>query len=112
MTQQLARSPWPAARSKPAAPGGRLGDPAHGAPAHRPQVKAEWELHSSLEHPHIIRPYLAVEDQHRAMLILEYAQSLDAYTHMETSGLLPAMSEVRVADPALQRGRGAVHGGG
>lgn len=59
-------------------------------------MKTEWELHSSLDHPHIITPYLAVEDQKHAALVMEYAAQLDAYSYMETAGLLPNMSEAQL----------------
>ena len=37
------------------------------------KLKQEWEIHASLEHPNIIRAYLAAEDDSSVGLFMEYA---------------------------------------
>eukprot|EP00878_Enallax_costatus_P029912 GHUV01032480.1.p1 GENE.GHUV01032480.1~~GHUV01032480.1.p1 ORF type:complete len:482 (+),score=92.88 GHUV01032480.1:534-1979(+) len=44
------------------------------------QVKQEWEVHSSLSHPNIIKSYLALEDADGVKLFMEYAGESDAYS--------------------------------
>lgn len=44
------------------------------------QVKQEWELHSSLSHPNIIKSYLAFEDADGVKMFMEYAGDSDAYS--------------------------------
>lgn len=47
---------------------------------HCAQVKQEWDVHSSLSHPNIIRSYLALEDSQGVKLFMEYAGESDAYS--------------------------------
>eukprot|EP00878_Enallax_costatus_P016006 GHUV01016782.1.p1 GENE.GHUV01016782.1~~GHUV01016782.1.p1 ORF type:complete len:346 (+),score=64.24 GHUV01016782.1:534-1571(+) len=44
------------------------------------KVKQEWEVHSSLSHPNIIKSYLALEDADGVKLFMEYAGESDAYS--------------------------------
>lgn len=46
------------------------------------QVTSEWRVHSSLEHPHIVPLYGAVEDKHYVTLLME-AQEGDLLTHLD-----------------------------
>jgi aurora kinase len=44
------------------------------------KVKQEWDVHSSLSHPNIIKSYLALEDSQGVKLFMEYAGESDAYS--------------------------------
>jgi serine/threonine protein kinase len=48
-----------------------------------PQLKLEWDIHASLvDHPNIIKAYLATEDDRSVGLFMEYAGESDAYSYL------------------------------
>lgn len=49
-------------------------------PSRHLQVKQEWDVHSSLSHPNIIKSYLALEDHDGVKMFMEYAGESDAYS--------------------------------
>lgn len=46
------------------------------------QMKLEWDIHSSLEHPNIIQAYLGMEFETSVGLFMEYAGDSDAFSYM------------------------------
>jgi serine/threonine protein kinase len=46
------------------------------------QVKQEWEVHASLQHPNIISAFLGMEDSAGVRLFMEYAGDSDAYSYI------------------------------
>jgi len=64
--------------------------------AFKQQLQREADIHSSLEHPHVLRCYEAFEDAGTLFLLLELAEGGDLYRYMQSEKVLKECEAARL----------------